>query len=65
MSDIIGTTAGEIWKYLDKNGPTSIAKMTKETQIDTKNIQRGIGWLAQEGKISIEMVNRAETISLK
>jgi len=65
MSDIIGTTAGEIWKYLDKNGPTSIAKMTKETQIDAKNIQRGIGWLAQEGKISIEMVNRAETISLK
>ncbi|MDD1631480.1 MAG: winged helix-turn-helix domain-containing protein [Methylococcaceae bacterium] len=65
MSDIIGNTAGEIWKYLDKNGPTSIAKMTRETKIDEKIIQRGIGWLAQEGKVSIEILNRAETISLK
>ena len=65
MSDIIGNTAGEIWKYLDKNGPTSIAKMARETKIGEKIIQRGIGWLAQEGKVSIEIVNRAETISLK
>jgi hypothetical protein len=65
MLEIVGATAGEIWKYLDKNGPTSIAKMTRETGIDEKIIQRGIGWLAQEGKVSIEIVNRAETISLK
>ena len=50
---------------MDKNGPTSIAKMTRETKIDEKIIQRGIGWLAQEGKVSIEILNRAETISLK
>jgi hypothetical protein len=49
---------------LDKNGPTTVAKLTKETKIDDKNIQRGIGWLAQEGKVSIEIINRAETISL-
>ncbi|MEI6333802.1 MAG: winged helix-turn-helix domain-containing protein [Methylococcaceae bacterium] len=64
MSDIVGNAAGEIWKYLDKNGATSIAKLTRETKIDDKNIQRGIGWLAQEGKLSIEIVNRAETVSL-
>lgn len=65
MLDIVGNTAGEIWKYLDKNGPTSVAKLTRETKIEDKNIQRGIGWLAQEGKVSIEIINRAETISLK
>jgi hypothetical protein len=65
MLGIVGNTAGEIWKYLDKNGPTSIAKLTRETKIEDKNIQRGIGWLAQEGKVSIEIINRAETISLK
>jgi predicted transcriptional regulator len=65
MSNTIGITAGEIWQYLDKHGPTSVSKLTKETQIDVKNIQRGIGWLAQEGKITIETVNRAETIALK
>jgi predicted HTH transcriptional regulator len=64
MSEIVGNTAGEIWKYLDKNGATTVAKLTRETKIEDKNIQRGIGWLAQEGKVSIEIINRAETISL-
>jgi len=64
MSDIIGNAAGEIWSYLDKNGATSVAKLIRETKIDEKNIQRGIGWLAQEGKVSIEIINRAETVSL-
>jgi hypothetical protein len=65
MAEKVGNAAGEIWKYLDINGPTSIAKLTRETKIDEKSIQRGIGWLAQEGKVSIEIINRAETISLK
>lgn len=65
MLDRVGNTAGEIWRYLDKNGPISTAKLIRETKIDEKNVQRGIGWLAQEGKVSIEILNRAETISLK
>jgi hypothetical protein len=39
--------------------------LIRETQIDEKLIQRGIGWLAQEDKVAIELVNRAETLSLK
>lgn len=65
MSDIIGTNAGTIWKYLDKHGPTTVAKLIRETGVDEKTIQRSIGWLAQEGKVAIELVNRAETIALK
>ena len=65
MSEIVGNAAGEIWKYLDKNGPTSVAKLIRETKIDEKYIQRGIGWLSQEDKVSIETINRADTISLK
>ena len=66
MSDIIGTNAGIIWEYLDKHGsPTTVAKLIQETEVDEKSIQRGIGWLAQEGKVTIELVNRAETIDLK
>ncbi|HEY8160359.1 MAG TPA: winged helix-turn-helix domain-containing protein [Methylobacter sp.] len=65
MSDIIGTSAGTIWEYLDKHGPTTVAKLIRETEVDEKTIQRGIGWLAQEGKVTIEFVNRAETIALK
>ena len=64
MSEIVGTTAGEIWNFLDKNGPISVAKLIKEIDGDEKTIQRSIGWLAQEGKVSIDIINRAETISL-
>ena len=46
MLDIIGTTAGTFWKYLDMHGPTNVAKLIRETQIDNKIVQRGIGWLA-------------------
>ena len=64
MLEAIDNAAGEIWRYLDKNGTTTVSKMTKELGLDAKNIQRGIGWLAQEGKVSIEIKDRAETISL-
>jgi DeoR/GlpR family transcriptional regulator of sugar metabolism len=64
MLENIGITAGTIWKYLDENGPTTVAKLIRETKVDEKTIQRGIGWLAQEGKVSIEVVSRAETIAL-
>jgi len=65
MSDIIAATAGTIWKYLDKHGPTSVAKLIRETDTTEKTIQRGIGWLAREDKVTIELVNRTETIALK
>ena len=65
MFEIIGTSAGVIWQYLDKNGPSTVAKLIRETQLDEKTAQRAIGWLAQEDKVVLETVNRAETISLK
>ena len=64
MSEKIGNVAGEIWRFLDANGPISVSKLAKELSVDEKSMQRAIGWLAQEGKISIDIVNRAETISL-
>lgn len=65
MSERVGLTAGEIWHYLDKNGATAVAKLVKELQEEEKIIQRSIGWLAQEGKITLEIINRVETIGLK
>ena len=61
----VGLAAGSIWHYLAKNGATSVSKLVKELSEEEKIIQRSIGWLAQEGKITIELINRAETISLK
>ncbi len=65
MSNTIGDAAGIIWNYLDKNGPSSVNKVTTETGINKNDVQRAIGWLSKEDKLSIEMIGRAETLSLK
>jgi len=61
----IGNAAGKIWVYLDKNGPTSVSKITTETEINKTEVQRAIGWLLKEDKLLIETIGRAETLSLK
>lgn len=65
MLNIIGDDAGKIWQYLDKNGSASVTKITNETEISKSDVQRAIGWLLKEDKLSIEAVGRAETLSLK
>ncbi len=65
MSDSIGSAAGVIWKFLDANGETSVAKLIKETALETKLAQRAIGWLAAEGKLMFDMKGRTEVVALK
>ena len=65
MSERVGLTAGCIWHYLTENGATPVAKLVKELTDEEKIIQRSIGWLAQEGKITFDTVDRVETIALK
>ncbi len=67
MSSIneIGDAAGKIWHYLNKNGAASVSKVTTETGVGKNEIQRAIGWLCKEGKLSIEIKGRVETLSLK
>ena len=65
VSESVGLTAGSIWHYLAKNGATSVAKLVNELSEEEKIIQRSIGWFAQEGKITLDVVNRVETLALK
>lgn len=65
MPERVGLTAGNIWHYLDKNGATPVAKLVRELPEEEKIIQRSIGWLAQEGKITLDTMDRVETISLE
>ena len=65
MLNIIGDAAGKIWQYLDQNGPASVTKITNETGISKNDVQRAIGWLLKEDKLSIEVIGRTETLSLK
>jgi Winged helix-turn-helix domain (DUF2582) len=60
----IGLTAGSIWNYLTENGATSVAKLIAAIDEEEKIVQRSIGWLAKEGKVSLSVVERIETITL-
>lgn len=65
VTHLVGESAGSLWTYLKSNGPISVAKMVKELSGDNKMLQRSIGWLAQENKITLDTVGRVETIGLK
>lgn len=65
MSDVIGLAAGKIWEYLAQHGSASATKIARETALDSKVLQRAIGWLAKEEKLSFETKGRNELISLK
>jgi len=65
MLNIIGDAAGKIWQYLDQNGSASVTKISTETGINKNDMQRAIGWLLKEDKLSIEVKGRIETLSLK
>jgi winged helix-turn-helix protein DUF2582 len=65
MPERVGLTAGDIWKYLNENGATSVTKLVRELNEEEKVVQRSIGWLSQEGKVSLYTVGRVETIELQ
>ena len=65
MLNTIGNAAGKVWEYLDQNGAASVTKITNETGLNKNDVQRAIGWLLKEDKLSIETVGRTETVSLK
>ena len=65
MPERVGLTGGSLWHYLAENGATSVAKLVRELPEEEKIIQRSIGWLAQEGKIILDTVDRVETLALK
>ena len=64
LSERVGLTAGSIWHYLSENGTSPVAKLVRELPEEEKVIQRSIGWLAQEGKITLDTIDKVETIGL-
>lgn len=65
MEQIIGDAAGKIWKYLQLNGATSTTKLGAACELDSKLVQRALGWLAREDKLVSIQKGRTEFIDLK
>jgi len=65
MNDEIGDAAGLIWSYLEGVDRATATKLVAETQLKANEVQRAIGWLAREEKITFEREGRSEYFSLK
>ena len=63
--DQIGEYAGKVWQALSKNGSMSMAKLVKAVGQPRDNVMQALGWLAREGKISIEEEGRSRVVSLR
>jgi len=56
MNEDIGKAAGIIWAFLDKQTePVTLSKIKNEVDLTATLMQMGLGWLAREEKIIIEM----------
>jgi hypothetical protein len=64
MINEIGTHAGTVWKFLEKNGETSLAALVKGVGLTPPQVDRALGWLAREGKIRLHRDNRKQLVSL-
>lgn len=52
--ETIGASAGLVWSALNESGVLSVKQLKKVTKLKDKEIFAAFGWLAREGKISIQ-----------
>jgi len=66
MKESIGNVAGEIWIFLDaQSQATELSILEKALQLPHKLLVMGLGWLAREDKLNIEIVNGSYMVSVK
>ncbi|MCE5204613.1 MAG: winged helix-turn-helix domain-containing protein [Porphyromonadaceae bacterium] len=64
MIERIGTNAGKVWTVLDEAGRQNVKEVKKTTKLTDRDLYAAIGWLAREGKISLEEIEKELYISL-
>jgi len=56
--DQIGDTAGQVWHYLNEQGPRSLTQLVKDVDAPRDVTMQAIGWLAREDKLAIDEDSR-------
>ncbi|MBF6627322.1 MAG: winged helix-turn-helix domain-containing protein [Proteiniphilum sp.] len=64
MIEKIGINAGKVWTVLDESGRQNMKEIKKVTKLTDKDLYTALGWLAREGKITLEEVEKDLFISL-
>ena len=65
MLDNIGSIAGTIWHYLEKNSKVTPTELVRELGESRTTVMMAIGWLAREGKLDFEEQKNATYLTLK
>ncbi|MDH3716544.1 MAG: winged helix-turn-helix domain-containing protein [Planctomycetota bacterium] len=60
----IGETAGEIWHLLYESGSLPLTKIIKQADAPRDVVMQALGWLAREGKLTIDEERRKKIVSL-
>lgn len=61
----IGSAAGEVWRYLDANGPTRADALKRKLNMSSDVFYAAVGWLAREDKLQIRTEGQKTILSLK
>ncbi len=54
-TEIIGTNAGSVWVALNTADALGVKQIKKITKLKDKEVFAALGWLAREGKISMNV----------
>ena len=65
MLENIGSVAGAVWHYLEKNSEATVTKLTRELGENERTVLMAIGWLAREEKLDFEKRKQGTYITLK
>ena len=64
-SELIGETAGDVWRILSERGSQTLAGLKKSIDAPDDQVVLAVGWLAREDKLVFETNGRTITISLR
>jgi hypothetical protein len=64
MEQLIGETAGRIWRYLEENGEAAISQVPSLIKVKEPLSYLAIGWLAREGKLKFEVLGNRTLVSI-
>ena len=66
INEKAGVIAGKIWNALNEQGTLTGKDLKKAAgKLNDKELFLGLGWLAREGKIATEEVEKDNTVTLK
>ena len=58
IEEKIGSAAGQVWQTLNSKGSMSREQLARSTGISADMVSQAVGWLAREGKLTVDDGNR-------